>query len=287
MSELAVIRTNNYLGMTDAMTAAKAMAASGYFADVKEANQALVKILAGQEMGFGAFASMTGVYIIQGRPSIGANLMAAAVKRSGKYDYRVLEMTDTVCELLFLQNGKEIGRSRFDLNDAKKAGTKNLDKFPRNMLFARAMSNGVKWFTPDIFNGAPVYTPEELGADTDQDGNVIDVPVTPPPAPPAAHTPAPAPEPKPWSEMSQETRDELARMRAEAKAGATMSLETAMTAKDSKDHFYHEVDSEKLSFVATSLRKSLAINGLSQEEHDSKQFKLDAILAILASRQAA
>ncbi|RDT44717.1 hypothetical protein DXF87_27490, partial [Enterobacter roggenkampii] len=37
-----------------------------------------------------------------------------------------------------------------------------MDKFPKNMLFARAMSNGVKWFTPDVFSG-PVYTPEELG----------------------------------------------------------------------------------------------------------------------------
>jgi hypothetical protein len=29
------------------------------------------------------------------------------------------------------------------------------------MLFARAMSDGVKWYTPDVFNG-PVYTPDEI-----------------------------------------------------------------------------------------------------------------------------
>ena len=29
------------------------------------------------------------------------------------------------------------------------------------MLFARAVSNGVKWFAPDIFSG-PVYVPEEM-----------------------------------------------------------------------------------------------------------------------------
>ena len=29
------------------------------------------------------------------------------------------------------------------------------------MLFARAMSNGVKWYTPDVFAG-PVYVPEEM-----------------------------------------------------------------------------------------------------------------------------
>jgi hypothetical protein len=37
-----------------------------------------------------------------------------------------------------------------------------MDKFPANMLFARAISNGVKWFTPDVFQG-PVYVPEEMG----------------------------------------------------------------------------------------------------------------------------
>lgn len=194
MSENSIVVRGNGLSMADAQTAAIAMAKSGFFQDVKDANQALVKILAGQEMGFGAFASLTGVYIIQGRPSIGANLMAAAVKRSGKYDYRVLEMTEQVCEIAFYQSGKEIGRSRFTLEDARKAGTKNLDKYARNMLFARSMSNGVKWFVPDIFNGAPVYTPEELGAETDQDGNILDVtPTLPAPTTTATVTP-PAPQ---------------------------------------------------------------------------------------------
>jgi hypothetical protein len=36
------------------------------------------------------------------------------------------------------------------------------------MLFARAMSNGCKWYTPDVFNG-PVYVPEEMQAVTVED----------------------------------------------------------------------------------------------------------------------
>ncbi len=169
---------------------ASAMVKSGYFQDSKDVSQAIVKILAGREMGFGAFASMTGVYIIQGRPSVGANLMASAVKRSGRYDYRVMEMTDTACEIEYLQGGKSIGRSRFTIEDAKKAQTKNLDKFPRNMLFARAMSNGVRWYCPDVFDGAPVYTPEELGADVTESGDVVPgsfVEVKAAPAPVQAH----------------------------------------------------------------------------------------------------
>ena len=161
--------------MDDVERAAAAMSKSGYFQDAKDAAQSIVKILAGQEMGFGPFASMTGIYIIQGRPSIGANLMAAAVKSSGRYNYRVIEMTDAVCEIAFFEQGQECGRSRFTIEDARKAQTKNLDKFPRNMLFARAMSNGCRWFTPDIFAGAPTYTPEELGANINEAGDMIDI----------------------------------------------------------------------------------------------------------------
>ena len=171
--------------MDEVEKAATAMAKSGYFTDAKDAAQAVVKILAGREMGFGPFASMTGIYIIQGRPAIGANLMAAAVKSSGKYDYRVIEMTDAVCELEYFQSGKTIGKSRFTKEDAAKAGTKNLDKFPRNMLFARAMSNGCRWYCPDIFAGAPTYTPEEMGATVNEAGDVIDVPAQPVPPTPA------------------------------------------------------------------------------------------------------
>lgn len=154
------------------------MAKSGFFQDSREAAQAGVKILAGQGWGIQPFDAMTGIHIISGRPSIGAGLMAAKVKGSGRYDYRVREMTDKVCRIEFFEGGESIGESSFTLDEARKAGTKNLDKYARNMLFARAMSNGVRWYCPDVFT-TPVYTPEELGAQVDGEGNVIDVPSRP------------------------------------------------------------------------------------------------------------
>jgi hypothetical protein len=171
---LAIRKPNSIIhDYSDLERAAKAMASSGYFTDSREFNQAAVKIMAGQEMGFGPFASMNGIHIIKGKPGVGANLQAAAVKGSGKYDYKIREITDKVCRLEFFEGKESLGISEFTLEDAKKAGTQNLDRFPRNMLFARAMSNGVKWFTPDVFNGATVYTPEELGAEVNEDGQPI------------------------------------------------------------------------------------------------------------------
>lgn len=178
MNELVSYQSDQVLATYDDVEkAAKAMAGSGFFQDTKQASQAIVKILAAREIGFGPFAGMTGINIIQGKPAFGANIMAAAVKRSGRYNYRVTEMTDKACTIEFMEflGGKwvQMGVSGFTSEDARKAGTKNLDKFPRNMLFARAMSNGVRWYCPDVMNGSTIYTPEELGAEIDQDGEVI------------------------------------------------------------------------------------------------------------------
>lgn len=151
----------NTLPLSEITSLGKVFAASGLFADVKSEAQAVVRILAGQEIGIPAFAAISGIHIIQGKPTIGAGLMASRVKGSGKYDYKVKEHTAEICSIDYYQGGEMIGNSTFTLKEAKAAGTKNLDKFPKNMLFARAMSNGVKWYTPDIFAG-PVYTPEEM-----------------------------------------------------------------------------------------------------------------------------
>lgn len=162
--------------MDDAERAAKAMSASGFFQDSKSAAQAVVKILAGSELGFGPFASMTGVHIIQNRPTLAANLIAAAVKRSGKYNYRVIEHTDKVCSIDFYEGAVKVGNSTYTWAEAQAAQLTSKDnwkKFPRNMLFARAISNGQKWYAPDAFNGATVYTPDELGATEDENGNIV------------------------------------------------------------------------------------------------------------------
>ena len=158
---------------------AKTMVSSGYFSDAKDVAQAFVKIQAGKELGIPPFASMTGIHIIQGKPALGANVIATLIKNDPRYNYRVLEMSDTVCRIQFYESGEPCGVSEFTAADARKAGTKNMDKFPKNMLFARAISNGAKWYTPGIFGGAPVYTPDELGADVDEDGNIVEGSYTP------------------------------------------------------------------------------------------------------------
>ncbi len=137
---------------------------SGLFSDVRDESQAVVKILAGQEIGVGPFAAMKNIFIIKNRTVMAAELMASQVKASGRYDYRVIEHTERICTIAFLQAGEEIGRSTFTWADAERADLSRKETYrawPRNMLWARAMSNGVRWHCPDIFGGATFYTPEE------------------------------------------------------------------------------------------------------------------------------
>lgn len=137
--------------------------------------QLVVKIMAGQEIGVAPFAAANGMHIIKGKCAPGANLIAAKIKGSGRYDYAVERMTDTDVVVAFYDRGVKVGVSQFTAADAAKAQTQNMSKFPRNMLFARAISNGVKWYCPDVFNGVAVYTPDEMGAkgDYNDDGEFI------------------------------------------------------------------------------------------------------------------
>ena len=53
--------------------AATALYKSGYFQDARNEAQAIVKVMAGSELGLPAFASMAGIHIIQGKPVLGSN----------------------------------------------------------------------------------------------------------------------------------------------------------------------------------------------------------------------
>lgn len=174
-----------------------ACAASGFFADSREAAQAIVKMEAARELGMGSMAGMTGIYIVKGRVSLSANVMAACIQRSGTHRFRVLKHTNKGCEIEFQERDTEnkkwetVGVSSFNEDDAKLAGLTGGDnwrKYPRNMYYARAMSNGAKWYCPGVFAGNPPYTPDELGEDAEmtEEGDFIVKASSPSPLPPPA-----------------------------------------------------------------------------------------------------
>lgn len=155
----AIIPTN----LEDLQRLGNMCAASGFFQDARQLAQACVKIAAGAEYGLPPVVSMTGINVIKGRVTLSANVMAAIMKRAG-YKLKTRFDGETCCTITVIDpDGENLGESSFSMDDAKRAGLggDNWKKFPRNMLFARAVSNAARWFAPEVLTGA--ITPEELG----------------------------------------------------------------------------------------------------------------------------
>ena len=154
--------TNTTPSETDLVEMGRIFAASGMFPEHRDAAQCATKLIVGRGMGLNPYDAMS-LHIIQGKVVLGANHMAAAIKRSGKYTYRA-DSNDEACSITFFEimpNGdrEEIGTTTFTLDDAKNAGLggTNWKKYPKAMLFARAISQGYRTHAPDALGCAPVY----------------------------------------------------------------------------------------------------------------------------------
>lgn len=235
----------------DPVALGKVLAQSGYFSDAKQAAQAAVKVMAGSEVGLGPIASMTNIHIVQGKVTIGANMIAALIRRHPDYDYEVTEHTDQVCSIRFLYKGKPAGTSTFTMEDAAKAGlTKNptWKAHPRNMLFARAISNGAKWYAPDVSAGAPIYTPDELGAEVDGETlEVVKVPEQSAPTPQPQQIEAPEQPVADDEDFDPKAVTELLK----AEFGATVIKKAYTAAGIAK---YGDLTPEKADEIASQLR---------------------------------
>lgn len=147
---------------------AQLMIQSKMFSDIQGVAQGAVRILAGRELGIGPVASLRSIEIVRGNLSIRSHLMAAMIKRSSRYNYRVTTSTDDKCIIEFLEHGDACGTSEFTLDDAKRAGIATGDswkKYPKTMLYNRAMSQGARMYCPDIFLGGVFYENEIIEAD--------------------------------------------------------------------------------------------------------------------------
>jgi hypothetical protein len=155
----------NNLSVSDMRSIGEIFVKSGLFGSQLNEAQAVVKIMAGREIGLEPFAAMQGIDIISGKVVMKPIVMAAKIKSSGKYDYRILTETAERCEIAFYQGADCIGTSVFTMRDAEAmglAGKDNWRKQPAVMLYNRAMSKGARQFCPDVFFGVAVYSEGEI-----------------------------------------------------------------------------------------------------------------------------
>jgi hypothetical protein len=155
-------------GLREPMAIGEIFVKSGMFGDCKSQAQAVVKILAGKELGLSPFQSMGGLYFVNGKIGLQSNIAAGLIKKSKRYDYTVVKRTADICEIDFFDitekdTPRKLGTISFGKAEAARAGLINKDNYknyPESMFFARAISAGAKTFTPDALMG--YSTIEEL-----------------------------------------------------------------------------------------------------------------------------
>lgn len=155
--------TNNEIDMIYRLAAG--LSRSGMFKDARQADQAFAKLIFGRDLGLSATQAMTDIHIVEGKPEMSANLQAAKVRSSDRYEYEVAKLDDTGCTISFYEGEKLLGTESFTQADAERAKLSGKDvyqRYPRNMFFARCMSNGVAFYCPDVMNGIRVYADGEV-----------------------------------------------------------------------------------------------------------------------------
>lgn len=188
---------------------AEVFSKSGLFTDVKSQAQAFVKILAGAEMGIPPFTAMGAFHLIQGKVTMSANAIAARIKTSGRYNYRVVEKNAAKCVIEFFENGKLSLTETWTADRASKAGTQNMSKYPDAMLFARCITSGARAACPEVIGS--FYSPEEIGAVTNADGEIIDTPAHLPAIDVAQDAPMPVADAIPATSKIDQARERLTR----------------------------------------------------------------------------
>lgn len=149
---------------------AKLLVASGLLPrGVQRPEAAFAIIAAGRELGLTAMQSLRSIHIIEGRPTLSADLIAALCKsRSDVCLYfRLVESTDWVARYETHRRGEPAPTSMsFSIEDAQRAGVTGKDnwrKYPAAMLRARCITALARAVYPDLAMG--VYDPDEISVE--------------------------------------------------------------------------------------------------------------------------
>lgn len=168
------------VNLQESAAVAEVLVWSGFFADAPSVSAALVKVMAGAEVGLSAVAAQSLIYIMDTKAgkkiAYAATLMAAKVAESGRWKCRIKTWTDQECVLLWWERDRDsgawepLGESSWSVKDANRAGTRNMDRYPKAMLWSRALTQGVRAYCPGVMMGAAAYAPEDFMDDVVPEG---------------------------------------------------------------------------------------------------------------------
>lgn len=160
------------------------------FRDGPNANPAkiLLAVEYGAMLGLHPMAALSGIHVIEGKPTLSAALMSALVHKAG-HKLRITttgavtgtgttmggDFTVTVT-LIRADDPSHPFTVTWTIDRAKRAGLwgkGNWVKYPENQMTWRGVSEATKLGAPEVLSGV-WYTPDELGATVDEDGDVLE-----------------------------------------------------------------------------------------------------------------
>lgn len=152
---------NDLVPMHDLQTMASAIAKSGLFG-AKTPEQALALMLVAQAEGLHPASAARDYDIIQGKGAKKSEAMLRDFLKAGG-SVKWASLTDTTADATFSHPAGGEVRITWDMLRAETAGLKGKEmwkKYPRQMLRARCVSEGVRTVCPMATGG--MYTPEEV-----------------------------------------------------------------------------------------------------------------------------
>jgi hypothetical protein len=163
--------------LPEKMQYAKALAASGMLPGQYRQQPAnlLYALEYAESLGLHPMAAITGIHVIEGKPSASAALISALVRRAG-HKLRVRgNDQEAVAQIIRADDPEFTYEVVWTLARAEQAGLARKDvwkKYPAAMLKARAITEVARDACEEALSGMH-YTPEELGANVDADGEPV------------------------------------------------------------------------------------------------------------------
>lgn len=145
-------------------------------AAIKTPEQAIAVGLKGREMGIPFMHATAHIHIVQGKPTMSAELMLALIyKNCPGAVINYLESNTEICTIEAARPGHKTSTFSYTMKEAQLAGLtgkSSWKQYPAAMLRARTVAIVARAVFPDAIMGVS-YTPEEMGAEVQEDGELI------------------------------------------------------------------------------------------------------------------
>lgn len=175
MSDL-VIQGSSWVAMKEQATM---LVRSGFLPEsIKTPEQAIAIALKGHELGMPMMQAFSQIHVIKGKPTISAEGMNALIRKNcAGAKLEILASNSDRCTIRASRPNEQACEFTFTMDDARRAGitgNPSWSKYPDAMLFARCISIVARRVFPDCLAGIS-YTPEEMGAEVNAEGQVINI----------------------------------------------------------------------------------------------------------------